>query len=258
MFDTLYLYSGGHLLVEIRHLGFTGTSRSTDALSTSTTGYGTDFSACWTGNYLGTTGSQGNFTVIRLKGDDPVPVELVSFTAAAVVNNVMLKWITATEINNMGFNIERRSEYYSTYETIGFVGGAGSTTEIRNYSYTDNNLVSGKYYYRLKQIDFDGTFEFSNEVEIDVIAPEVYSLEQNYPNPFNPSTNISFSIAEAGQVKLSVFNLLGQEVAAPINEFREAGAHTILFDASLLTSGVYFYKLESGQFSQTRKMLLTK
>jgi hypothetical protein len=257
MFDTLYLYSGGHLLVEIRHLGFTGTSRSTDALSTSTTGYGTEFSACWTGSYVGTSGSQGNFTIIRLKGDDPVPVELISFTASSAINNVVLNWITATEINNLGFNIERRTEN-STFETIGFVSGAGSTTEQRNYSFIDENLASGNYYYRLKQVDFDGSFEYSNQVEVEVIAPSVYSLEQNYPNPFNPSTNINFNIAEAGMVKLSVYNLLGQEVVLLVNEFKEAGMHSIVLDASSLTSGVYFYKLESGQFSQTRKMILNK
>jgi len=257
MFDSLYLYSGGHLLVEIRHLGFTGTSRSTDALSTSTPGYLTDFSACWTGNYLGTSGAQGNFTIIRLKGDDPVPVELVSFSASSLSGNVVLEWTTATEINNRGFDVERKS-LNSAYEVIGFVSGAGSTTELRNYSFTDANLSTGNYTYRLKQLDFDGTFDYSNEVSVDVIAPAVYSLEQNYPNPFNPSTSIDFSIAEPGLVKLAVYNLLGQEVKSLVNEFKEAGPHTIIFDASNLTSGVYFYKLESAQFSQTRKMLLTK
>ena len=257
MFDSLYLYSGGHLLVEIRHLGFTGTSRSTDALLTSTPGYLTDFSACWTGNYIGTSGAQGNFTIIRLKGDDPVPVELVSFSASSLSGNVVLEWTTATEINNRGFDVERKS-FNSSYEVIGFVSGAGSTTELRNYSFTDANLSTGNYTYRLKQLDFDGTFEYSNEVSVDVIAPAVYSLEQNYPNPFNPSTSIDFSIAEPGLVNLSVYNLLGQEVKSLVNEFKEAGPHTIIFDASNLTSGVYFYKLESAQFSQTRKMLLTK
>ena len=259
MFDSLYLYSGGHLLVEIRHLGFIGgpAPRSTDALTTSTTGYGTDFSACWAGNYTDTSGAQGNFTIIRLTVDDPVPVELVSFYGSSLNGNVILEWTTATELNNRGFEVERKS-LNSSYEVIGFVSGAGSTTELRNYSFADDNLSTSSYTYRLKQLDFDGTFEYSQEVIVDVIAPAVYSLEQNYPNPFNPSTSINFNIAEAGMVKLAVYNLLGQEVKSLVNEFKEAGQHTILFDASTLTSGAYFYKLETAQFSQTRKMLLAK
>jgi hypothetical protein len=107
-------------------------------------------------------------------------------------------------------------------------------------------------------LDFDGTFEYSYEVEADVNSPAVFSLEQNYPNPFNPSTDISFSLAEAGLVKLTIYNLLGQEVTTLLNENREAGLHTVTFDASSLTSGAYFYKLETPQFTQTRKMILSK
>ena len=256
MFDSLYLYTGGHLLIEIRQTG-TSTSRSLDALLTSTTGYGTLFSACWGFSYTANSGKGANFSIVRLTADDPIPVELTSFSASVAGNNVILEWATATELNNLGFDVERRSNE-SVFEVVGFVGGSGSTTEPRNYSFIDDNIPGGSYLYRLKQLDFDGSFEYSDEVEVDVTTPSIYALEQNYPNPFNPSTSINFSIAEASTVKLAVYNLLGQEVKLLLNEFKEAGPHTITFDASSLTSGAYFYTLETPQFKQTKKMLLAK
>jgi len=256
MFDSLYLYTGGHLLIEIRQTG-TSTSKGLDALTSSTTGYGTLFSACWGSGYTANSGSQGNFSIVRLTADDPIPVELTSFSASVAGNNVILEWATATELNNLGFDVERRV-LESVFEVVGFVYGAGSTTEPRNYSFTDSKISSGSYTYRLKQIDYDGSFEYSDEVEVDVTKPSVYALEQNYPNPFNPSTSINFSIGEPGIVKLALYNLLGQEVKLLVNEFKEAGPHTITFDASSLTSGAYFYTLESPQFKQTKKLLLAK
>ncbi len=184
-------------------------------------------------------------------------MELTSFTASANSNNVLLEWTTATEINNYGFEVERKAEN-SGYEVVGFVTGSGTTTEPRSYIFTDAKVPDGKYLYRLKQTDFDGSFNFSHEVEVEVIAPAVFALEQNYPNPFNPSTNINFSIAEASVVKIAVYNLLGQEVAELVNEFKAAGLHTVNFDASEFPSGAYFYSIETPQFRQTRKMLLTK
>jgi hypothetical protein len=257
IFDSLYLYTGGHLLVELRLTGTGTTNQSTDALTTSTTGYGTLFSACWGSSYTANSGSQGNFSIVRLTADDPVPVELTSFTASANSNNVLLEWTTATEINNYGFEVERKAEN-SGYEVVGFVTGSGTTTEQRSYIFTDAKVPDGKYLYRLKQTDFDGSFNFSHEVEVEVIAPAVFALEQNYPNPFNPSTNINFSIAEASVVKIAVYNLLGQEVAELVNEFKAVGLHTVNFDASEFPSGAYFYSIETPQFRQTRKMLLTK
>jgi len=258
MFDSLYLYTGGNLLVELRLSGTGTTNQSTDAVTATTIPpYGTLISACWGSGYSANSGSQGNFSIIRLSADDPVPVEFTSFTASVTGNSVELNWVTATETNNYGFEVERKSAS-SDYENIGFVGGAGTTTEQRSYSFSDVVKYNGNYTYRLKQLDYDGTYKYSNEVAVEVTLPDVYSLEQNYPNPFNPSTNINFSIAEAGIVKLAVYNLLGQEVKLLVSGFTEAGLHTITFDASSLTSGVYFYKLETPQFNQTRKMLLTK
>ena len=255
--DSVYVYSGGDLIIELRHTGFTGTSRSVDALGTTTPGYGTMFRSCWGSGYTANSGSQGNFSIVRITADDPVPVELISFTASASGKNVLLQWTTATELNNSGFEVQRRT-VDSEYEAVGFVAGSGSTTEQRDYLFSDVKIPDGNYIYRLKQIDYNGVFDFSHEVEVVVDAPAEYALEQNYPNPFNPSTTINYSIAEAGLVKIAVYNLLGQEVALVLNEFIEAGSHSITFDASDLTSGAYFYTIETPQFKQTRKMLLAK
>jgi hypothetical protein len=152
------------------------------------------------------------------------------------------------------------------WENIGFVNGNGTTTETQSYSFTDNNLNSGKYIYRLKQIDFDGAFEYSNEVEVIINAPEKFELSQNYPNPFNPSTKISYSIPNviASETKqsalttLKVYDVLGNEVAILVNEVQSSGNYEVTFNASLLSSGVYFYKLQAGSFVETKKMILMK
>ncbi len=187
-----------------------------------------------------------------------IPVELTSF--AANVNNlgqVVLNWQTASELNNQGFEIERRMES-SEFRTIGFVEGAGTVTETRNYSFVDKTADQGINYYRLKQMDFNGTYAYSDEVEVDVTGPLTFELEQNYPNPFNPSTNIKFSVPESGNVKLSVYNLVGEEVAVLVNGFSQAGFFEVTFDASNLSSGVYLYKLQSANSVQTKKMMLLK
>jgi hypothetical protein len=256
-FDTLWLYTGGHLLFELRHTGFTGaTSSSIDALTTSTPGYLVDFSGLWQGNYTAVTGLGGNFGIIRFTADDPVPVELTSFSAFGSGNNVVLNWVTATETNNYGFEIERSTS--STWQNIGFISGAGTTTEENSYSFTDRNLVNGIYSYRLKQIDFDGTVSYSDIVEIELGLPGAYSLDQNYPNPFNPSTTIRFALKEKSLVRLAVFNSIGEETAVLLNEEKDAGDHEINFNAHKLMSGVYFYELRAGDFVKTKKMLLIK
>ncbi|HMN26226.1 MAG TPA: T9SS type A sorting domain-containing protein [Ignavibacteriaceae bacterium] len=263
-FNNYWLYNGGHLLIEIRSSVTTGTSRSVDAIGTSITGYGTYFSACWASGSTATSGSQGNFCVLRLTSDDPIPVELTSFTANTVSNTVELKWITATELNNRGFEIQRKLNA-SEFESIGFINGNGTTTEESNYSFTDYNLSEGLYSYRLKQIDFDGTFEFSNEINIEINSPENFSLAQNYPNPFNPSTTIKYSIpnviSTGGKnlnVILKVFDVLGVEIATLVNEEKSAGNYEVNFNATSLSSGVYLYKIQAGSFVQTKKMLLIR
>jgi hypothetical protein len=186
-----------------------------------------------------------------------IPVELTSFTAISNNGVVQLNWQTATEVNNHMFEIERKAEA-SEFITIGYVEGSGTTTEPRSYSYTDNDVNTGTYVYRLKQIDFNGTFTYSNEVEVDVTAPLTFNLGQNYPNPFNPSTKINYSVPEAGNVKLAVYNIVGEEVAVLVNGYTQAGSFDVTFNASNLPSGVYLYKLQSANSVQTKKMILLK
>ncbi|MBK7630479.1 MAG: T9SS type A sorting domain-containing protein [Ignavibacteriales bacterium] len=200
------------------------------------------------------TGSSAYSNVAQVS----VPVELTSFTANLNSGKVNLIWQTATETNNSGFNIERKNIESSKWNSIGFVNGKGTTTEQQNYSFVDENVSAGKYLYRLKQIDFNGMFEYSNEIEVVVNAPDNFSLNQNYPNPFNPSTTIEFQLPKESFVTLKVYNILGKEVASLVNEQKPAGVHKVNFDASEMPSGMYIYKISTGSFEQTRKMLFLK
>lgn len=188
---------------------------------------------------------------------DIIPVELTAFTANVSGNSVNLNWSTATELNNSGFEIQRKS-VNTQFEKVGYVAGFGTTTEPKAYSFTQNDLAVGKYTFRLKQVDFDGSFEYSNEINVDVNAPAQYSLDQNYPNPFNPSTLIKYSVAQDGFVNVSIFNLLGEKVATLVNSNMKAGSYELNFNASQLSSGVYFYSIEAGDFKAVRKMMLMK
>lgn len=190
-----------------------------------------------------------------------VPVELISFTSAFNNNNVTLTWQTATETNNQGFQIERRKtqvERNEDWKNTGFVNGKGTTTEPQSYSFVDKNLEAGKYQYRLKQIDFDGSFEYSNTIEVEITAPIKFTLEQNYPNPFNPSTNIQYAVSNRQFVTLKVYDLLGKEVATLVNEEKPAGNNDVEFNASQLASGIYYYQLRAGDFVETKKMVLMR
>jgi hypothetical protein len=191
----------------------------------------------------------------------PLPVELLSFSSSVVDNDVALNWITATEMNNSGFQIERRetkNERSEEWETITFVNGNGTKTEPQTYFYKDEKLSAGKYQYRLKQIDFDGTIEYSNIVEAEILPPVKFSLEQNYPNPFNPTTKISWQSPVNSHQTLKIYDVLGNEVAILVNEYRMAGKFEAEFNASNLSSGIYYYKITVGEFVQTRKMILLK
>jgi len=186
-----------------------------------------------------------------------LPVELSSFTATVTNNEVVLEWSTATEINNQGFEIQK-SNGNKEFEAIGYVPGYGTITESRLYSFTDSKVDDGSYIYRLKQIDFNGTFEYSDEISVEVLNPIEFVLEQNFPNPFNPSTLIKYSIPEDDFVSLNVYNLLGEIVATLVNQTQEAGRYEINFDASDLSSGIYVYNLKSGNLNSGKKMLLMK
>ncbi|HEX9252965.1 MAG TPA: PQQ-dependent sugar dehydrogenase [Ignavibacteriaceae bacterium] len=186
-----------------------------------------------------------------------VPVELLSFNATVQDGKVFLQWYTSTETNNAGFKIER-SKNGADYEEIFFVGGNGTTTNRNVYSYLDESVHSGVYYYRLKQIDYNGTFENLNVIAVDLGIPGGFLLEQNYPNPFNPKTVINFQTPKEGLVILKVYDLLGNEISTLVNEQKPAGSYSVDFDASKLTSGMYLYKLISGSFSYTKKMILLR
>jgi len=191
----------------------------------------------------------------------PFPVELTSFNAKAEGQNVILIWQTVTEVKNYGFEVERASSMTSpsqVWEKIGFVSGNGNSNSPKDYSFTDKNPSGGsKFIYRLKQIDNNGKFEYSNEVEIELV-PNEFNLFQNYPNPFNPATNIKFALPKAAKVTLLVYNLLGEKVAALLNEDKEAGFYDVQFNASNFSTGVYIFRLTAGDFVQTKKMTLMK
>ena len=189
--------------------------------------------------------------------DEGVPVELTSFTANVVNNNVNLNWATATETNNQGFEIQRKSDN-TEFEQVGYVAGFGTTTEPKSYSFSDANVSAGNYTYRLKQMDFDGSFEYSDEVNVEVLTPGSFELSQNYPNPFNPSTTIKYSLPENSFVNLAVYNLLGENVRTLVNEVQNAGNYNLNFDASGLTSGTYVYRLSTASGTLTQKMVLLK
>jgi len=186
-----------------------------------------------------------------------VPVELTSFAASSKNNEVELSWTTATETNNQGFQVERMNAG-GTFEQVGYVAGFGTTTEPKAYSFTDSKLEAGNYTYRLKQVDFDGSYEYSDEVNVVVELPLEYALEQNYPNPFNPSTTIKYSIPEDGFVKLAIYNMLGEEVASIVSNVQKAGRYEVNFNANGLASGVYVYRIEAANFTASKKLMLMK
>jgi len=194
---------------------------------------------------------------IELDGDGLLPVELSSFVSTISNNNVTLNWSTASETNNSGFDIERNSN--GQWSKIGNVTGNGTTPISNNYSFTDRNLTSGIYNYRLKQIDFNGNFEYFNlNSEVNIGVPAKFELSQNYPNPFNPSTQINYNLPVDGKVSLRLFDMSGKEISTIVNEVKTAGYYSVSFNAGNLPSGVYFYSIEANDFSAVKKMMLVK
>jgi hypothetical protein len=204
----------------------------------------------------------------------PLPVELSSFTASINQSAVNLKWQTKTEFANYGFEVERAPRNPKSdlpaetsvkagirnpkFEKIGFVQGYGNSNSPKDYSFLDKSPSGGsKFIYRLKQIDNDGKFEYSDEVEIELV-PDKFELYQNYPNPFNPETNIKFAVPKAGNISLSVYSILGEKVKDLISGFYEPGIYNLEFNAKDLGSGTYIYRLQGENFVQVKKMLLVK
>ena len=192
-----------------------------------------------------------------LLADLSLPVELSAFNCYILGNNVLLNWSTQTEKNSDKFNIERKT-IGAAWESIGSIKAAVLSNSPKQYSFADKNLQSGKYQYRLKMIDNDGTFEYSKTIESEVAVPKNYELSQNYPNRWNPSTTINYSLAKAGNVKLTVYNAIGSKVATIVNEYKQAGNYSVQFNGSNLSSGIYLYRLESGNYSAAKKFILLK
>ncbi len=206
-------------------------------------------------NNLYTVGGTG--TILKGFADPNIPVELTSFTASITDGAVSLNWTTATELNNMGFEIERSSDNM-IWNKIGFVAGNGTTTNTNSYNYVDTEPNSGIFILQAQQIDMDGSYEYSPVIRVEINIPLEFSLSQNYPNPFNPVTTIKYSIAAPVQVTLKIFNAIGEEVAVLINETKNPGSYSIDFNADQFSSGVYFYKLEAGEFTSIKKLMLIK
>src|SRR3990170_1131204 len=205
--------------------------------------------------------------------DYVIPVELISFTSTSNGKDVTLNWSTATELNNYGFEVQRKA-FAREFATVAFVKGQGTTTQKNEYNFSDKSLDEGKYFYRLKQMDFNGSFEFSKTIEVDVRLVNEFTLEQNFPNPFNPTTKISWQSPVSSWQTLKVFDILGNEIATLVDEYKPAGIYEIEFSnaethhgVSLpsgvssrggYASGVYFYRIQAGNFIETKKMIFLR
>ncbi|MFN0157021.1 MAG: T9SS type A sorting domain-containing protein [Bacteroidota bacterium] len=219
----------------------------------------------------------GNFTntqqfltelEMTINYDGSLPIQLANFTAVALdANSVQLNWMTVSETSNYGFEVQRSTDGVQDFQTVAnsFVPGNGTTIEPHSYTYTDQTAYVGTWYYRLKQIDLDGTTNYTDPIQVDVVLgvsddqqPLAFGLRQNYPNPFNPSTKIKYSLISTEKVTLTVYNLTGQLVANLINEVQQPGVYSIVYDASALAGGVYFYRLEAGKSMETRRFILLK
>ena len=193
----------------------------------------------------------------------PVPVELASFTATVEENDVRLDWITATETNNFGFDIERTKYPDNEWRAIAFLRGNGTTTNPVHYEYYDQNLQPEIYEYRLKQIDLDGSFEHSASVTAVIGIPKTFSLQQNFPNPFNPSTTINYDLQENTRVVLKIYNLIGHEIRTLVHEQQSAGFKSVVWDGKdnhgqIVTTGIYVYQLQASDKRDKKKMLFLK
>jgi photosystem II stability/assembly factor-like uncharacterized protein len=190
------------------------------------------------------------------KTDNPVPIELSTFESSTFGRDIQLKWTTKTEINSNKFEVERMSTF--SWFTVGSLNAAGQSSSPNSYSFIDKNLQSGKYQYRLKMIDNDGAFKYSSIANALISVPDEFSLTQNYPNPFNPSTIINYSIPENMRVTLSIYNIKGELIRTIVDGFQKAGYFSVSFNGQGLSNGIYFYKLDTGKYSQTKKMIFIK
>ena len=187
-----------------------------------------------------------------------LPVEIKNFTASPVNGNrVQLHWMTATEVNNYGFEVQRSTDN-ATWKAVHLFKGAGTTNSPKFYSYEDMPYGGSTFFYRLKQIDADGRYELTQSVEVEIGTPSRFMVHQNYPNPFNPTTTIMYEIPDAGNVSITLYDFIGREIATLSNKYETAGYHQIGFDGSQLASGIYCYTVRAGNLLQSKKMVLMK
>jgi photosystem II stability/assembly factor-like uncharacterized protein len=204
--------------------------------------------------FAGTDG--GVFTAL----ESALPVEFSSMSVEIMASGVNLKWRTETEISNYAFEIERRTvaDLSVPWKSIGFIRGSGTSSSPHEYSFVDHDLSPGRYAYRIKQINNDGTFTYHGNLEIEILAPSTFALKQNYPNPFNPATTICFSLPSRSFVSLKVFDALGREVSILLADELPAGTYTQQWNAAKMSSGIYFYRLQAGSFTETKKLVLLR
>lgn len=202
----------------------------------------------------------GSYTGSGTKCGGVLPIELATISAQVSKRSVTLTWTTITETNNFGFEVERRkvAKSPSQWSNIGFIKASGTSSTSHTYSYIDKDLQPGKYTYRLKQIDQGGAFKYFESQEVEMLAPDKFSIEQNFPNPFNPTTTIQYALPIRTRVLIAVYNTLGQKVAELVNEEKDAGYYEVQFDASHLASGAYVYRIQAGNFVQTKKFVLLR
>ena len=226
---------------------------------------GTTNQASNSANWIYTSDASATPGALNGGNNNALPVELSSFSSSVIGSIIKLSWRTETEVSNYGFEVLRQTQDENHWIVLGFVEGHGNTNSPNNYSFIDENLPVGRqgltdciYSYRLKQIDTDGKFEYSKTIEVLFGSTEKFELSQNYPNPFNPNTTINYVISERSKVSIKVFDLLGSEVGELVNSEQEAGEYKVDFNASGLTSGIYFYRLQTESFTETKKMILMK
>lgn len=221
-----------------------------------------DYTALYFGFVRFIANDEVDFSYCDLSIDWAEPVEISSFVSNVLKNDVSLNWTTSSETNNARFEIERTAVtngQHSGWSKVGTVEGFGTSSVPKSYSFSDRGLSSGTYNYRLKQLDLNGHFEYHNlNNEVNIGTPVRFDLSQNYPNPFNPSTQINFEVPKEGNVNISIYDNSGKLVSTLTDGFKAAGYYSVIFNASNLSSGVYFYRLESPNFSQVKKMTLIK
>jgi uncharacterized protein (TIGR02145 family) len=210
----------------------------------------------WTDHFGSNTA--GSIRCVLDNSSSVMPVELTSFNASVTNGNVKLNWNTATELNTSSFDVEKNTDGNTSWQKIASVKASGNSSSPVSYSYIDKIANAGKYNYRLKMIDNDGSYKYSSIVNADVLSPLTFELSQNYPNPFNPSTLIRYKTPISGLVSIKVFDALGKEVSTLVNEVKPSGNYEVSFNAKNLSSGIYYYQMRSGNFIETKKLTLIK